>query len=85
MREREQMRPLIAPSIGFPIYEPRSQIDSVKKCLQTACKRLGHPQFTHHDFRHFFATTCIEAGVAMRAYGHLREEPSFSMVKQVTF
>lgn len=40
-----------------------SAIDSAKKCLQTACKRLGFPQFTHHDFRHLFATTCIEAGV----------------------
>lgn len=40
-----------------------SQIDNAKKCLQTACRRLGYPQFTHHDFRHFFATTCIEAGV----------------------
>lgn len=40
-----------------------SKIDSAKKCLQTACKKLEFPQFTHHDFRHFFATTCIEAGV----------------------
>ncbi len=40
-----------------------SQIDSAKKCLATACRRLGYPQFTHHDFRHLFATTCIESGV----------------------
>ena len=79
-----------------------SLIDSAKKCLQTACRRLGYPSFTHHDFRHFFATTCIEAGVdiptvsrwlghkdggalAMRVYGHLRQEHSFSMVKRVVF
>lgn len=43
--------------------ETVSQIDSAKKCLQTACRNLKYPQFTHHDFRHFFATTCIEAGV----------------------
>ena len=36
---------------------------SAKKCLQTACRKLGFPQFTHHDFRHLFATTCIEGGV----------------------
>jgi hypothetical protein len=24
---------------------------------------LGFPHFTHHDFRHYFATTCIEEGV----------------------
>jgi len=38
-------------------------IKSARKCLQTACKKLELPQFTHHDFRHFFATTCIESGV----------------------
>lgn len=79
-----------------------SQIDSAKKCLQTACRRLAFPQFTHHDFRHFFATTCIEAGVdiptvsrwlghkdggalAMRVYGHLRQEHSFAAIKKVNF
>jgi integrase len=40
-----------------------SQIDSAKKCLETACRRLNLPKFTHHDFRHFFATTCIESGI----------------------
>lgn len=79
-----------------------SQIGSAKKCLQTACRRLGTVQFTHHDFRHFFATTCIEAGVdiptasrwlghkdggalAMRVYGHLRQEHNFSAARKVSF
>lgn len=39
------------------------KIASARKCLTTACRRLGLPRFTHHDFRHFFATTCIESGV----------------------
>ena len=39
------------------------QTDSAKKCLATTCKKLGFTKFTHHDFRHFFATTCIESGV----------------------
>ena len=79
-----------------------SQIDNAKKCLQTACRRLEYPQFTHHDFRHFFATTCIESGVdiptvsrwlghkdggalAMRVYGHLRQEHSFASIRKVLF
>ena len=79
-----------------------SSNDSARKSLQTACRRLGYPQFTHHDFRHFFATTCIEAGVdiptvsrwlghkdggalAMKVYGHLRQEHSFAAVKKVIF
>jgi integrase len=73
-----------------------------KKCLQTACRRLAYPYFSHHDFRHFFATTCIESGVdiptvsrwlghkdggalAMRVYGHLRQEHSFAAIKRVNF
>ncbi len=76
--------------------------DSAKKCLQTACRRLQCEQFTHHDFRHFFATTCIEAGVdiptvsrwlghkdggalAMRVYGHLRQEHSIRAAQLVRF
>lgn len=79
-----------------------AQIHDAKKCLGTASRGLGYHRFTHHDFRHFFATTCIEAGVdiptvsrwlghkdggslAMRVYGHLRQEHSFSMIKRVTF
>ena len=44
-----------------------SQIDSAKKHLATACRNLGYLHFTHHDFRHFFATTCIESGVDIPA------------------
>jgi len=40
-----------------------SQIKDAKKSLSTTCRKLGLPHFTHHDFRHFFATTCIESGV----------------------
>ena len=82
--------------------ETISQIDSAKKSLGNACRRLGYPHFTHHDLRHFFATTCIESGVdiptvsrwlghkdggalAMRVYGHLREEHSSAAAKKVTF
>jgi integrase len=46
--------------------EPTNRIlktGSAKKCLATACVNLEFPKFSHHDFRHFFATTCIESGV----------------------
>jgi integrase len=79
-----------------------SQIESAKKSLATACRRLEYPHFTHHDLRHFFATTCIESGVdiptvsrwlgykdggalAMRVYGHLRQEHSASAARRVQF
>jgi len=77
-------------------------INSARNAVQRACGKLGLPQFTHHDFRHLFATTCIESGVdiptvsrwlghkdggalAMKVYGHLRDEHSFAMIKRVTF
>lgn len=79
-----------------------AKIDSAKNGLAAASHRLGFPRFTHHDFRHFFATTCIEAGVdiptvsrwlghkdggalAMRVYGHLRQEHSLAAIKRVLF
>ena len=75
---------------------------SAKKCLETAARRLGMHKFHHHDFRHFFATTCIESGVdiptvsrwlghkdggalAMRVYGHLRQQHSLTMAQLVQF
>jgi integrase len=79
-----------------------SEIKDAKKCLQSACRKLNLPHFTHHDLRHLFATTCIESGVdiptvsrwlghkdggalAMKVYGHLRQEHSFEMSKRVSF
>ncbi|HZZ57856.1 MAG TPA: tyrosine-type recombinase/integrase [Opitutaceae bacterium] len=49
-------------------YKPQpeqrvSPIDRAHTCLRTACRRLNYPHFSHHDFRHLFATTCIESGV----------------------
>lgn len=40
-----------------------AQVNDTKNGLKAACRRLGFHSFTHHDFRHFFATTCIESGV----------------------
>lgn len=94
VRLKEERQPQPSDSI--------SPTTKAKTCLGTACRRLGYPLFTHHDFRHFFATTCIESGVdiptvsrwlghkdggalAMRVYGHLRQEHSFSAAKKVTF
>ncbi len=79
-----------------------SPIKDAKTTLRKACKRLGLAPFSHHDFRHMFATTCIEAGVdiptvsrwlghkdggalAMKVYGHLRDEHSAAQIKKVSF
>jgi integrase len=36
---------------------------SVKTALYKSCDRVGIPRLSHHDFRHLFATRCIESGV----------------------
>jgi hypothetical protein len=28
-------------------------IKSARKCLETACRHLGYPAYSHHDFRHY--------------------------------
>jgi integrase len=47
---------------------------SVKTALYKSCDRIGIPRLSHHDFRHLFATRCIESGVdlptAARWLGH---------------
>jgi integrase len=35
----------------------------IRRGLREACVRAGLPTLTHHDFRHLFATRCIESGV----------------------
>ena len=45
-----------------------------KTALLRACAATGLPRLTHHDFRHLFATRCIQSGVdtptAARWLGH---------------
>lgn len=53
LRLRESAKPQPADEIA--------KIASPKKCLQTACAKLGLPRFTPHNFRDFFGTTCLEA------------------------
>jgi integrase len=85
--------------------KPEQAVLRVSECngsMANACDRLGIPCITHHDLRHLFATTCIEAGVdiptvsrwlghkdggalAMKTYGHLRNEHSQAMAKKVKF
>jgi integrase len=46
--------------------EPDDAIFRIRECQKTidaACQKSGVKRVTHHDFRHLFATICIEAGV----------------------
>ncbi|MEO6002588.1 MAG: site-specific integrase [Opitutus sp.] len=90
---------------GKPMLEPTNSIFRLSECqkaIDTACAKLSIARITHHDFRHLFATRCIESGVdiptvsrwlghadggslAMRTYGHLRQEHSQAQAAKVSF
>jgi integrase len=78
------------------------RVNEAQKAMDRAAKAVGMDRITHHDLRHLFATTCIEAGVdiptisrwlghkdggalAMRTYGHLRDEHSEAQARRVSF
>jgi integrase len=52
-------------------FKDKSRFDqgyivSVTRCdesLHSACAALGLPRMTHHSFRHYFTTHCLESGV----------------------
>ncbi len=49
--------------------EPGDRIFRIAECQKTidaACAATGIPRLTHHDWRHVFATTCLESGVDIR-------------------
>jgi len=48
---------------GLPLAGRIFRVSECQKSVDRACKDLCLKRITHHDFRHFFATTCIEAGV----------------------
>jgi integrase len=51
---------------GATLLQPADPIFRLQECQKTidaACQKLGMPRLTHHDFRHLFATICIESGV----------------------
>ena len=57
--------------------EPTATVTRVfeaQKSLDSAAKKAGVRRLTHHDLRHLFATTCIEAGIDIptvaRLLGH---------------
>lgn len=78
------------------------EVERCQRSIDRATKIVGVARVTHHDFRHLFATRCIESGVdiptvsrwlghkdggalAMKTYGHLRDEHSTEMAKKVQF
>jgi integrase len=51
---------------GKALLEPGDPILRLKECqksIDAACLKTKVPRLTHHDFRHLFATICIESGV----------------------
>jgi integrase len=87
-------------SANEPLSGPVFRVKECQKSINRACQDLNLARLTHHDFRHYFATICIESGVdiptvarwlghadggalAMKTYGHLRQEHSLAQATKV--
>jgi integrase len=49
-----------------PDVKPTDKVMRAKECqgsIDSACKQVGIPRFTHHGLRHLFVTRCLEAGI----------------------
>ncbi len=55
-RERENVGP----------SDPVLLVREAQGFINSTCKRLGIPRFTHHALRAMFGTTCLEAGIDVR-------------------
>jgi integrase len=57
-----------------PLEASVLQVKSCNGFLRKACAEVGAPSVSHHDLRHLFATTAIEAGIDVptvsRVMGH---------------
>lgn len=42
------------------------EVGEAQGFINSACKKLGIPRFTHHALRAMFGTTCLEAGIDVR-------------------
>jgi integrase len=49
--------------IGEQTGEQVLRVHDARGTLEKACKLVGIPRLTHHDFRHYFCTVCLENGV----------------------
>ncbi len=87
---------------GEDAGEPVLRVNEAQKAMDSAARKVGFARITHHDLRHLFATTCIEAEIdiptvsrwqghkdggtlAMKTYGHLRDDHSAAQAKRVSF
>jgi len=48
--------------VGEVSETPIFKLESAKKALGTACRKLGLPNYGHHAMRHFFCSNAIEVG-----------------------
>ncbi|QTN32952.1 tyrosine-type recombinase/integrase [Akkermansiaceae bacterium] len=64
-----QLRELMERRKGKEPRKPRDPVfpfHSARKALQTACDKLGYPQFEHRAFRRMFITNAIEKNIDVK-------------------
>jgi integrase len=62
-----QLRPLVEKLCKGKVHSERLfKIESARKALANACRRLGLPSFTHRSLRRMFVTRAIEKGIDVK-------------------
>jgi integrase len=60
---RELFRRMRGERSDEPLDAKVFRVRECQKAIDRACKKVGIDRITHHDFRHLYATRCIESGV----------------------
>lgn len=56
---RALLEEILAEHPNMPLNQTIMAVHECQRTLDAACKKLGIPRITHHGFRHFFATRCL--------------------------
>lgn len=63
IRDRRTRAAKAADQKGPALTDTILNVREAQKSIDRACAKLKVPRLTHHDFRHLFATRCLESGV----------------------
>jgi integrase len=59
----KSLRKMLEPLKPSPAIGRIAKVNSIRKPMSNACKKVGIPDLTHHDLRHWFVTRAIEENV----------------------
>jgi integrase len=67
----ERMRDAQGANPSGPLFKIEGR-NGVRQALDSACRRVAVPHFSHHSLRHFFCSNAIEAGCDFKVIAEWR-------------